>query len=571
VNREQLKKHQREQRAKCLRNIVDSAEKKKLIVAGAGTGKTYAFSKVIEKRKGGNNLAMTFIRKLVSDMDAALQGNAEVRTFHAFCKKTLHGKRGSFQLVSFLPDVVLKDAQLLNENLSNFAAKFQTLDEKSREIEFYLQRSDYYRALGFDDAVYRLLKEIRNSPDILPQFDQIVIDEFQDFNPLEVAFIEELAKRGDILIVGDDDQAVYNDRSASPVHLRKLYLSGVFKKFDLPFCSRCTEVVVDVTNAVIKSATSAGYLKGRVQKKYECFLDDKEEDSKKYPKIIVANVTTAKNIAKHIDREITKIDSADIADSHVEGKDYPTVLVVGKRHYLKEVEKQLSARYPQLTYVASSGPAYGIVDAFKDLIPNEKSNLAWRILSELFLGEDGQRKIVEGTMSGTPIIDLLPPEFVKRHMRAVELARAVKSQESSPKAVEHEMRELVGQDFANAIFESLTEIEPPTVAVDKKAPTILFTSFKGCKGLSAGHVFIVGVHDGGMPKDNNQIDDVEIAQFVVALTRTRKQCHILSNDWVYSPKGKKGVWINAFKPSIFVDWIPKDLIENRGKLKAKDF
>jgi superfamily I DNA/RNA helicase len=189
----------------------------------------------------------------------------------------------------------------------------------------------------------------------------------------------------------------------------------------------------------------------------------------------------------------------------------------------------------------------------------------------LFLGEDGQRKIAEGSMSGTPIIDLLPPEFVKRHMRAVELARAVKSQESSPKAVEDEMRELVGQDFANAIFESLTEIEPPTVAVDKKVPTILFTSFKGCKGLSAGHVFIVGVHDGGMPKDNNQIDDVEIAQFVVALTRTRKQCHILSNDWVYSPKGKKGVWINAFKPSIFVDWIPKDLIENRGKLKAKDF
>jgi superfamily II DNA or RNA helicase len=72
VTREQLKKHQREQRAKCLRDIVDSVEKKKLIVAGAGTGKTYTFSKVIEKRKGGNNLAMTFIRKLVADMDAAL-------------------------------------------------------------------------------------------------------------------------------------------------------------------------------------------------------------------------------------------------------------------------------------------------------------------------------------------------------------------------------------------------------------------------------------------------------------------------------------------------------------------
>jgi superfamily I DNA/RNA helicase len=219
----------------------------------------------------------------------------------------------------------------------------------------------------------------------------------------------------------------------------------------------------------------------------------------------------------------------------------------------------------------SSGPAYGIVDAFKDLIPNEKSNLAWRILSELFLDEDQQRKIVEGSMSGTPIIELLPPEFVKRQMRAVELARAVKSQESNPEAVEDEMHGLVGEDFANPILESLTKTKPPTVAVDKKVPTILFTSFKGCKGLSAGHVFMVGIHDGGMPKDNSHIHDVEIAQFVVALTRTRKQCHILSNEWVYSPKDKKGCWIPAFKKSIFVDWIPRELIEDRGKLSAKDF
>jgi hypothetical protein len=39
VTQEELKQHQREQREKCLRAIVDSTENKKLIVAGAGTGK----------------------------------------------------------------------------------------------------------------------------------------------------------------------------------------------------------------------------------------------------------------------------------------------------------------------------------------------------------------------------------------------------------------------------------------------------------------------------------------------------------------------------------------------------
>jgi superfamily I DNA/RNA helicase len=82
-------------------------------------------------------------------------------------------------------------------------------------------------------------------------------------------------------------------------------------------------------------------------------------------------------------------------------------------------------------------------------------------------------------------------------------------------------------------------------------------------------VFIVGVHDAGMPKDNNNIDDVEISQFIVALTRTRKQCHILSNDWRGTLQDKKG-FIQPFETSLFVNWIPKELVEDRGKLRAKN-
>src|ERR1700719_4118680 len=81
MTREELRQRQRERRAKCVQAILDSRAKKKLIVAGAGTGKTYTFGRLIEQRKGGNNLAMTFIRKLVVDMDIALKGNAEVKTF----------------------------------------------------------------------------------------------------------------------------------------------------------------------------------------------------------------------------------------------------------------------------------------------------------------------------------------------------------------------------------------------------------------------------------------------------------------------------------------------------------
>jgi len=279
---------QSEERTRCLDAVLKSNASKKLIVAGAGTGKTFTFSKLLGQHEGSANLALTFIRKLVEDMAASLGASAEVKTLHAFCKKVLHQQNGRIELAPYLPKIIEGDANLLGTPLAGFESKIRNLDETSAELAFYLRRGDYYSVIGFDDAVYRLYKAIQSNPTIVPSYDQIVVDEFQDFNPLEVAFIAEISKRGKILIVGDDDQAVYDGRDASPDHLRALYQSPEFEKFELPFCSRCTKVVVDATNSIIQSAQQAGHFQGRVAKRYECYWEDKAADSRKYQKLITA-------------------------------------------------------------------------------------------------------------------------------------------------------------------------------------------------------------------------------------------------------------------------------------------
>ncbi len=144
------KRLQKQERADCLQAILASKAKKKLIVAGAGTGKTFTFSELLKVRAGGNNLAMTFIRKLVSDMEPRLACYAEVKTFHAYCKKILHAQNGRVEIAPFLTKVIESDALLLDKHLSDFDSKFQTLEEDSPEIAFHLARGDYYEAVGFD-------------------------------------------------------------------------------------------------------------------------------------------------------------------------------------------------------------------------------------------------------------------------------------------------------------------------------------------------------------------------------------------------------------------------------------
>ena len=261
---------------------------------------------------GKNNLAITFIRKLVEDMKDDLHDRAEVKTFHSFCKKLLHERNGKIELVPFLTKIIKGDVNFLGYNLSNFDDKFQTLDEGSQEIQFYLARGDYYDAVSFNDSVYRLFRYARDGQFELPTYNLIVVDEYQDFNPLEVAFIDELEKKSPILIVGDDDQAVYIGRNSSPKFLRDKYHSGNYEVFKLPFCSRCPRVIVDATTEFIHNVIERGGLQERIARPFIPFLDGKKYENITYPKIIKATTSTILCLSKFIIAEIRKIPGIDI-------------------------------------------------------------------------------------------------------------------------------------------------------------------------------------------------------------------------------------------------------------------
>jgi|ERR1035437_4161432 superfamily I DNA/RNA helicase len=560
---------QKDERRKCLEAILLSKADKKIILAGAGTGKTFTFKEVLKANPGGKNIAMTFIRKLTSDMDASFGDLAEVKTFHAYCKKILHEQNGKVELIPYLTRIIEEDAHFLGLALKDFDEKFQMLDEKSPEVKFYLKRGDYYNAVSFNDSVYRLYKVLQKNTTIVPDFNQILIDEYQDFNPLEVAFIDELEKKGSILIVGDDDQAVYDKRCASPDHLREKYNSGSYKIFKLPFCSRCPEVIVTATNTFLSNAQTNGFLKGRVSKRYECFIELKGNDSIRFPKIMTAQCSTGNTVAKYVNNIIQKIDAKDIEESWCEGNEYPTVLIVGPKQYLAIVQKELSKKYQQVIYKLSEEISFNVIDGYNILLTDTSNNLGWRILIDFYFEPNEIKTFVHESEKGKQMLDVLDKELIYKQKRVIEIIRIIKSGEDFTGELKKELKKIV-KEFYDEIVEYYApkekeEKEKPV----KTKPSILLSSFVGCKGLSAGHVIIVGANDGSIPKNPRNIGDVEIAQFMVALTRTRKQCHIVSNKWHIAPK-IKGVYQQPYVKTIFMKWIPPEFIDDKGVIKSAD-
>jgi ATP-dependent DNA helicase UvrD/PcrA len=89
---------------------------------------------------------------------------------------------------------------------------------------------------------------------------------------------------------------------------------------------------------------------------------------------------------------------------------------------------------------------------------------------------------------------------------------------------------------------------------EDEGPTIVCTSQVGAKGLSAEHVFIVGMVNGDIPRDPNNVTDDEVCQLIVGLSRTRKACDLVSaRNWL-------GAWK---KESAFFNWLGDIATERR--------
>lgn len=508
--------------------IISSSAPKKVVVAGPGAGKTYLFREILRlgDRNPDNCLALTFVNSLKEDLSRSLAPLAKAATLHGFCfgllkrdRRMRSGLSSDFLCQPGLTSLIKKDWEhVFGDAAPQFVRRMRNLDAGS-ELDFYWERSSYYDAVEFDDCVYRVYLAWREHPDWVEEKELLLVDEFQDFNRLEAAVVLEMAESSPTVVVGDDDQALYSVlRDATWDAIRELHGESEFETHELPFCMRCTEVIVEAVSDILEQAYASNCLTGRIEKSFRYYPPMKGEDSARYPKIglIQTSVQSRKvnYFGRYIAQEIAGIPSEEIEEAAEAGD--PTVLVIGPRHYTDSIADFLRDQGFSVESRSAAKRRLEEEDGLRLLKNDPESNLGWRIILEHLPDQELAASLVRQTHeSEEPLADILS----------------------------HDLREEVLQRASN--FEDAVEDETSDESTD--GPTVKVVTFESSKGLSAQHVFLVGMHDGDLPRDPSSIKDLEVCRLLVGLTRAKKKCSLLHTNRYAGTKSKN--------PSRFLSWI----------------
>lgn len=529
--------------------ILSSSHPRRVVVAGPGTGKSFLFEQAIKKELANGKkrfLAITFIGKLGDALADDLAGLAETTTLHGFARKfVLDNCPAGWE---YYPEI----AEIIREDLSARDIKSTVIGDSR-----YRERTNYYRAVGQEDVIHYAVEICETNKEKIPRYDLILIDEFQDFNEIESRLVDQLATRNKVLIVGDDDQALYEFKGSSPRFIReKFHISNTaYESHTLRFCSRCTPVIIETFHDVVNVIGKSGQGGDRISKEYICYLPDKKKDGELNPKIILLEKFMPGQIPIRVKVEL---------QSMLRQQKIKSVLVIGEGRSCQAVlldvaEKLRSYGFKSVDHRDLRAGKFDFkrrtISAYQILAKQKNKILAWRLLSTELSAADQKRLILKSYADAELMVADLPKKFVQDHSRNAEALEKVFTKPPSEirqiggSTIEGLIRQVVHaakddrEIFVDQIIAENKMLPRPLGSLDITACSIL-----GAKGLSADVVFLVGFDQGRLPSDKKPSDS-EVYQFLVALTRARKRIYLVNT-------GGKPV-------SSFIDLIKPERVETK--------
>lgn len=559
LNDDQRKEY-RDQNA---REIAEHDSAKCLIVSGPGTGKSFLFLERIKnwfkKNPDAKVLVTSFVRKLVADLQSDIQNSKdlteaqkqqiEATTLHGIARSIVERSHGTsnfhlaphFQIIgqiwkelvwqdvlAFHPELDVQTYTCCKYEHALHDGNFPTSKSWSQISDSYLRLSQFYNALGFADLIIHA-KTALSEKHSLTEERYFIIDEYQDFNLSEENLINELtANSTSILIVGDDDQVLYESlKSSKQEFIRKRYTDTSFTKAMLPFCGRSSYHIAKVAEHFIKSKRESQ----SIEKIYLPITIDNTT-----PKVRVIACATAGTAVDYVSKFIAdKKSEINQRKQDIDGgkaKDAYVLLLAQSsdlKFYNKYADsiKKVASEYR--VEVRSYSDDYYRLKMYYSLAKNPKNNFVFRkVLYYQNVSIQRVHELISKALDqNCRLCDILADEITY----AITLCNSIKAILDNKDELEHKfdllaekitlsnVKELV-EELKLAEDNEKEETEIDDLEVQQMGAVELMTII-GSKGLSADHVIILGFDDVNMKY-------VTANAFFVALTRARKSVHLIT-------------------------------------------
>ena len=247
------------------RDAVERVGRSVAVIAGPGAGKTRTLIARLRHLLDERGIApeeitaVTFTNKAAEEMRARIEDESvvakgrpgrlsenrrgrrtsdiQIGTFHAICSRFLQEAGLSFVVADESLQMELAEKTLREFDGKEAPKKF--LQELSKEknglygndaepddrknpcmYQHYQKLLRQAGALDYDDLLLETMHLLEELPEDAPQrrpFSYLLIDEFQDVNPLQYRLVREWSRGGrELFVIGDPDQSIYGFRGCDP-------------------------------------------------------------------------------------------------------------------------------------------------------------------------------------------------------------------------------------------------------------------------------------------------------------------------------------------------------------------
>lgn len=624
------------------RKAVEPKEGSLLVIAGAGSGKTRIITSRIAHLilnhgvRHNEVIALTFTNKAAKEMQerivSFLGSNKElpfVGTFHSYCLRLLKQNQELLETPFF--SVIDSDDQekivksiLQRANIQKQVTAKQILSQISqlKNIAFtahaqqamfmqyplledifnaYEKEKKASKCLDFDDLLHYGLK-LFNHPSFKARMQHtvrhILVDEYQDTNVVQHAFLKALAKNDanefaidSLCIVGDEDQSIYSWRGATIaniVHFKKDFPHTQTVKIEQNY--RSVQPILDVANHIIKNNKERNPKELWSNKKGDnrilsitCQSEYQEGDA------IAHFANIAKQTIKLSSCAVlyrTHFQSRAIEEALIKNA-VPYKIFGGTQFYERKEIKDLLA-YLRLIINPFDRPSFfriyntpgrGLGDVFETQFYD-----IWSAQPFLSFKEIAQKMIDDETVKGKKAIELQnfinafnnisltqkPSEILKKIIDEIDYISYLKDTneleesqarlenvEEFKRAIIHFESEKKG-DLATFLDE-VALLQEQASKQDEHHDSLALMTLHAAKGLEFDTVILAGLEEGLLPSSRSLNDNKAIEEerrlFYVGITRARERLLLSKSRYRYSFGH-----MSDQCPSSFLREIPEKLI-----------